>query len=186
VVRQDHHLLCVFCNISISCVRNLILAVGSSGVTARRLPFPNDSWPLPNKDVVRYHEGVPQDFGNAHGKPSHNSRRPVERGVFERRVRPVHEGQSSQEYQRYSYNAEPVSSGPFLPRHRLTLNIQSPKERQRQESISILGATSAFPRQRRSIQVVSGCYRETARLSHIGFRARHRRPFEVSNQRLSG
>lgn len=24
---------------------------------------------LPNKDVISYHEGVPQDFGNAHGKP---------------------------------------------------------------------------------------------------------------------
>jgi len=24
---------------------------------------------LPNKDVIRYHEGVPQGFGNAHGKP---------------------------------------------------------------------------------------------------------------------
>jgi ABC-type iron transport system FetAB ATPase subunit len=33
---------------------------------------------------ISFHEAVPQNFGNDRGKPSHNSRRPVKRVVFER------------------------------------------------------------------------------------------------------
>jgi len=40
--------------------------VGSSGVTARNLPFPEKSWPLHKN--VSFHEGVPQNFGNDHGR----------------------------------------------------------------------------------------------------------------------
>jgi len=70
VVRRDrasHRLLCASSNISILFVRNLNIAAGSSGVTARSLPFPEKSSSLHKN--VSFHEGVPQNFCNEHGKP---------------------------------------------------------------------------------------------------------------------
>ena len=60
---------------------------------------------------ITYREGLPENYSNALGEPSHNLGRSVESSLLERRLRSVHEGQSSQKYQPVTAHSKSIPSG---------------------------------------------------------------------------
>ena len=133
---------------------------------------------------IQYQEGLPENFGNAQGEPSLIILDCLLNQLYSREVCDLFTKGSHHR----NISVLLLTQNFFSPRFSLQRHFNKPKIsgsfeiRQRQESVSVLGAPSLSRRQPQSIRIISRRYKTAARISHIGFRPRHRRQTKGSNQ----
>jgi len=155
--------------------------VGSSGVTARSLPFPEKSW------NVSFHEGFPQNFGNEHGKPCLIILDVLLNEVYSKDVCDLFtKGSHHRNMSVILITQNLFHQGRFC--HDISLNakysvaLKNVRDKNRFQYL----ARQVHPEDSDSLYK---SYLEDTDRPHgylIRFRTRHRRPFEVPNQSLPG